>query len=252
VFGATGRTAKYFIPCALKYKHRIKAAARDPGKATSMYGDTVEVVECDVTNESQVADAICGCNAVVCFLSGPSGIPVIGIQNIIAGMKQHKVKRIMWQGDQMIKGRDMTNKVHESRHQPRYGCYKCAGCCSAKQRDNQDAFDLLFDSGLQWTVSRPGALVDEPAREGKVGGLVTMRQVPITRRLDPQGFPEPNLTFEDMAFISLQWALDPLYIHLCPMPETDARYKKFKTGYEDRAKASGAGPGHAKVAGMSR
>jgi len=175
---------------------------------------------------------------------------VIGAQNIIEGMKKHKVKRILWQGDQMVKGRDIANKVHESRHQPRYGLYKCAGCCSAKERNNQEVFELLFDSGLQWTLSRPGTLVDEPAREGAAGGLVTMRQVPITRRLDPQGFPEAGLTFEDMAFISLQWALDPLHIHLFPMPETKARYKKFKTGYEDRGKATEAA--HGKVPGMSR
>ncbi len=98
VFGGTGRVGGRFIEYALAEGHTIKALARDPRKLAPRPGLTV--VQGDVLDAATVASVIAGADAVVSGLGGagvedPGEAQSQGMRNIIAGMQQHGVRRVL-------------------------------------------------------------------------------------------------------------------------------------------------------------
>jgi putative NADH-flavin reductase len=102
VFGASGNCGKHFVRLAAARGHAVTAVVR---ATTRGAGSPAEVREGDVFDPGFVADAIAGHDHVVSALGmryahpfakrrSPDDITARATANIVAGMKQHAVRRI--------------------------------------------------------------------------------------------------------------------------------------------------------------
>lgn len=98
VFGATGKTGKLLVQQALEQGHDIVALARTPAKM-EIQNPRLHVVQGDIQNAQTVAQAIAGSDAVISVLGPTSNAPDLvvsrGMQNILAGMRQENVTRLI-------------------------------------------------------------------------------------------------------------------------------------------------------------
>ena len=69
VTGATGQAGSEVVFALLEHGHEVRAFVRDPGKASSLFGETVELVTGDLADPRAVRAALEGSDRVV--LSGP-------------------------------------------------------------------------------------------------------------------------------------------------------------------------------------
>ncbi|MGW1998052.1 NAD(P)-dependent oxidoreductase [Embleya sp. NPDC001921] len=182
VFGATGPTGRRLTDQALAAGHRVTAVSRRADALPSRAGLTVAVV--DVADAAAVAAAVAGSGAVVSALGVPPTRERVtvysdGVQNILAGMEQHGVKRLVavsssvadpnWRptGEHffnLVMDPLVNRKVAKTAHD-----------------DMRRMEALLRESGLDWTVVRPGGLFEHPevtdyeVGEDSVDALYTAR-----------------------------------------------------------------------------
>ncbi|MFT3836284.1 MAG: NAD(P)H-binding protein [Myxococcaceae bacterium] len=96
VFGASGGTGAHLLPLLAERGFVVRAVARDPA---AVAGAPAERVACDLFDPASVARAIEGCDGVI-FLAGPrdtgpTAIYSQGGGNVLAGMRTHRVKRLV-------------------------------------------------------------------------------------------------------------------------------------------------------------
>ncbi len=100
IFGATGTIGRLVLKEALAAGHEVTAFARRPHKLEIQHPSLIRQSG-DATIATAVADAIKGHDAVVITLgagmSRKSRIRSLGTANIIAGMKQHGIERLICQ-----------------------------------------------------------------------------------------------------------------------------------------------------------
>ncbi len=160
VFGATGTVGALFVQQALNDAHQVTAFARNPHKL-KIEDDNLTRLSGDVMNEAVVADALCGHDAVVVTLgSGMSRKGTVrssGTGNIIAGMKKNGMKRLICQS---------TLGAHESWGNLNFFWKRIMFGVLLRPvfKDHELQEDLVRASGLNWTLVRPSAFTDEPAR----------------------------------------------------------------------------------------
>ena len=70
VIGATGMLGQPVVRHALKAGWKVRVLARNPQQAQQRFGDSVEIVQGDVTDEASLSRAIQGCTAVHVSLQG--------------------------------------------------------------------------------------------------------------------------------------------------------------------------------------
>ncbi|WP_406290609.1 NAD(P)-dependent oxidoreductase [Embleya sp. NBC_00896] len=182
VFGATGPTGRRLTDQALAAGHQVTAVSRRADALTPRAGLTV--VSVDVADTAAVAAAVAGADAVVSALGVPPTRERVtvysdGVRNIIAGMEQHGVKRLVavsssvadpnWRptGEHffnLVMDPLVNRKVAKTAHD-----------------DMRRMEALLQESGLDWTVVRPGGLfehhevTDYELGEDSVDALYTAR-----------------------------------------------------------------------------
>lgn len=154
VFGGTGRVGGRFIEYALAEGHTIKALARDSSKLAPRAG--LEVVQGDVLDAATVASVIAGADAVVSGLGGagvedPGEAQSQGMRNIVAGMQQHGVRRVLG-----VAGGGILNSTEGGlRHdQPSF-----PDVFKKVSSRHKDAWHAMRDSNLDWTMIATGDIV---------------------------------------------------------------------------------------------
>jgi putative NADH-flavin reductase len=154
VFGGTGRVGGRFIEYALADGHTVKALARDPSKLAPRAG--LEVVQGDVLDAATVASVIAGADAVVSGLGGagvedPGEAQSQGMRNIVAGMQQHGVRRVLG-----VAGGGILNSVDGGlRHdQPSF-----PAVFKKVSSRHKEAWHAMRDSNLDWTMIATGDIV---------------------------------------------------------------------------------------------
>lgn len=154
VFGGTGRVGGRFIEYALAEGHTVKALARDAGKLTPRPG--LEVVQGDVLDATTVASVIAGADAVVSGLGGagvedPGEAQSQGMRNIVAGMQQHGVRRVLG-----VAGGGILNSTEGGlRHdQPTF-----PAVFKKVSSRHKEAWHAMRDSNLDWTMIATGDIV---------------------------------------------------------------------------------------------
>jgi putative NADH-flavin reductase len=176
VFGATGMVGKQLVQQALFNKHHVKAFGRNVYTTdyllTESCGETenLQLFQGALFDEQDVLHAIQGCDAVLSAIGGSvDGIDktrTLGMKNIIKQMHKTAVKRIIAIGGLGVLNADENSMLVDKDDYPAE--YKAVGL------EHKKAFELLNESGLNWTFVCPPNIINE----GPTGSYVTKANYP--------------------------------------------------------------------------
>lgn len=160
VFGGTGPTGLLLVDRALHQGHEVVAFARTPAKLPQHH--RLSVVSGTLNDATGISDAIAGSEAVVSLL-GPgtnaADVPplVTGTRNIVAGMHEHGVRRLVAVGTPSISD-DTDGKD-----------WKVGLLVTLIRRFQPTAYDAIVtigrivrESDLDWTIARLPFLTNGP------------------------------------------------------------------------------------------
>lgn len=188
LFGATGGTGYQVLVQALEQGHRVKALARDPAKLPAGQ-DALTPIAGDVLDQAAVNACVQGAEAVICVLGTRTGSPSAkpdgtqtplgellgmfgakaepiearGTRSILAAMQSEGVRRLiavtsMGVGDSA----DQLPFIFRAFMQ-----ITLKSVMAAKEEQER----LIRESGLDWTIVRPGGLTDGPRTGAYAAGI---------------------------------------------------------------------------------
>ena len=154
LFGATGRVGNRVLEYALAEGHTVRALVRDANKLAPRPG--LEIVQGDVLDAATVARVIAGADAVVSGLGGagvadPGEAQSQGMRNIVAGMRQHGVRRVLG-----VAGGGILDSVNGGLRHDQPGFPAVFRKVSDRHKE---AWHAVRDSGLDWTMVATGDIV---------------------------------------------------------------------------------------------
>ena len=174
IFGATGMVGKQLVQQALFGKNHVKAFGRNVHTTDYLETENLELVQGALFDEGEVYNAIKGCDAVISAIGGSMDgtdkTRTLGMKNIIKQMQKAGVKRIIAIGGLGVLNADETSLLVDKDDYPAE--YKPVGL------EHKKAYELLNESGLDWTFVCPPNIINE----GPTGHYVTKANYP----------PEPN------------------------------------------------------------
>lgn len=176
IFGATGMVGKQLVQQALFGKNHVKAFGRNvyttdylptgPGGET----ENLELVQGALFDEGEVYNAIKGCDVVLSAIGGSMDgtdkTRTLGMKNIIKQMQKAGIKRIIAIGGLGVLNSDENSLLVDKEDYP--AAYKAVGF------EHKKAYQLLNESGLDWTFVCPPNIINE----GPTGSYVTKAGYP--------------------------------------------------------------------------
>ena len=206
VFGATGKSGQALVAQALAAGHAVRALARTPAKLDPQAG--LSVVAGDAADAAAVRATLAGSDAAISLLGNFNRKPNTEVSDatrtIIDAMRASGPQRIVVA---------TTIGVGDSFAPLGSFVFKVIIRFVAKEiwRDRERQEAAVRDSGLDWTIVRPGGLTDAPA----------------TRRwtLIDSGAPQPkkvSITRADLATALLETVADPMLTRQTRCIFTDA------------------------------
>ena len=195
IFGASGATGTCLVQQALAAGHEIVAVVRDPARLAIPASQRLRVVTADVLDPAAISPAVDGADAVISAVGPGTGASTLrqdSTRSIIAAMEKTGTRRLL-----MVSGSVVTDEGESPflryllkplvrRTFLRHAC-----------ADMRHAEDEVHNSDLDWTIVRPPALSNKPARG-------TYRTA--TDRNLPRGFSIPRA---DLAAYMLTLLDDP-------------------------------------------
>ena len=175
VFGATGGVGRLVVKQALEEGFDVTAFVRTPDKLKAT-GDRLTVVQGDAFHVEQVAAAIAGHDAVVSCLGSNQGMKKSDdlrtmAKNIVAGMQQHGVKRIVY-----------TASAGINDELPGIGGKVMMGVLKQVLIDHRAAVNAIEEAGVDYTIVRPMGLTNDSFsgkyREAETGVPGKSRTIP--------------------------------------------------------------------------
>ncbi|NEO71731.1 SDR family oxidoreductase [Moorena sp. SIO3H5] len=156
IFGSTGGTGRQVVEQALEQGHRVTAFARNPAKLDINHKN-LKVVQGDVMDLPSVEKAVQGQEAVVCVLGAGQNmtgtIRSEGTQQIIHAMEKAGIRRFICQST--LGAGDSWENLNF------FWKYIMFGFLLRNVfADHQRQENYVLQSGLDWTIVRPGAFVD--------------------------------------------------------------------------------------------
>ena len=155
VFGATGGVGKRVVEQAVENGFEVTAFVRTPSKLEISH-ENLSVVKGDAFNPAEVAAAIAGHDAVVSSLGSSQGMKKSTelqemVKNIVAGMQEHGVERIVYTASAGIYGElpGVSGKL-------------MMGVLKNALKDHRAAVDSIEAHGLAYTIVRPMGLMNAP------------------------------------------------------------------------------------------
>jgi len=165
VFGATGMVGKQLVQQALFKKNNVKAFGRNVYTTDYLETENLELVQGALFDEGEVYNAIKDCDAVISAIGGSMDgtdkTRTLGMKNIIKQMQKAGVKRIIAIGGMGVLNADENSLLVDKDDYPAE--YKAVGL------EHKKAFELLKESGLDWTFVSPPNIINE----GPTGSYVT-------------------------------------------------------------------------------
>lgn len=153
IFGSTGRTGLQLVEQALERGHTVTAAARTPSKLARTH-DALRVVQCDVLQPETLGAAVHSADAVAVSLTGPGQTRSAGTANVLAAMAAHGVGRIL-----IVSTAGVGDSINQlgafGRVFVRTVIHKAVADHTAQEQ-------AVRDSGLRFTIARPGGLTNDP------------------------------------------------------------------------------------------
>ena len=159
VFGATGTIGKLAVEELLKAGHSVTAFARKPEKL-ALSDSKLTYTAGDALNRKDVLDAVKGHDAVVITLgAGMSRKSIVrsqGTLNVINAMQAHGIRRLICQS---------TLGAHDSWSNLNFWWkYVMFGALIKPVfKDHELQENLVYASGLDWTIVRPSAFINDSA-----------------------------------------------------------------------------------------
>lgn len=154
VFGSTGSIGRHLVEQALEQEHMVTAFARDPAKLEIEHAN-LTAVQGDALDPASVEKAVDGQDAVLCALgAGAKGaIRTEGTRNIVRAMEKAGVSRLICLSTLGVgDSRDSLNFFWK---------YIMFGLLlRGAYADHVNQEDAVRESGLDWTLVRPGAFTD--------------------------------------------------------------------------------------------
>ena len=160
IFGATGGTGKHLVRKALDAGHNVAVYVRTPAKVEIEH-ENLTVVQGEISDSNAVSAAIASADAVLSGLGAVRGgsphVMLPAATSIIAGMKEHGVKRVIWA---------TGAGVPAEQDQPTF-INKLIGFLlklTAKEvlEDSLAGVEAIKASDLDWVIVRGPMLTDEP------------------------------------------------------------------------------------------
>jgi putative NADH-flavin reductase len=184
IVGATGGTGLCLVDQALAAGHQVTAFVREPAKLRTTHAN-LSVVKGDVLDAASMAGAVKDQEAVLCALGtrdrSKTNVTVSqGTKNLLAAMKAHGVKRLIVEtalgvGDSKAHAGFLVNSI----------LVPLFLKASNLEKERQEA--MVKESGLEWTIVRPGGLTDKPL-SGKVRGADDRSVSRMVSRADVASF----------------------------------------------------------------
>jgi len=198
VFGATGGTGRRLITQALAADYDVQALTRSQAKLPP--GEQITAIEGDVLDPKAVSETVEHTDAVVCLLgrtpNNPLNVVSRGTQNIIAAMDDRPVSRLL-----VLTSMGLGSS---SETVPWYVRIANATILHDLMADKARQEELVMQSGLDWTIIRPGGLTDAPRTGEYVHGIdIDVNARPISR--------------SDVADFLLQIVKEDLYVRETPI-----------------------------------
>lgn len=153
VFGATGGVGQSVVKQALDNGFEVTAFVRTPSKLEAAH-ENLNVVQGDAFNPAEVSAAIAGHDAVVSCLGSSQGMKKSSelqemLKNIVAGMEEHGVKRIVY-----------TASAGIYQELPGVSGKLMMGMLKNALTDHRAAVDWIEAHGLTSTIVRPMGLTN--------------------------------------------------------------------------------------------
>ncbi len=153
VAGATGVLGQKLVSKLLLRSQHVRALVRDADKGRALLGENLEVVEGDVRRIDTVHDVMMNVHTVICAAGArtaegtntPEQVDYEGVRNLVLAAQHAAVKRFL-----LVSSLAVTRPEHPLN---RFG-----HVLDWKRRGE----DALRDSGIAYTIVRPGGLTDEP------------------------------------------------------------------------------------------
>ncbi len=179
IFGATGLVGKQLVQQALFKKHHVKAFGRNVFTTDYLETENLELVQGALFDEGEVYNAIKGCDAVISAIGGSMDgtdkTRTLVMKNIIKQMQKAGVKRIIGIGglgvlnSELPVGQNSANEIPLLVDKDDYPTeYKAVGL------EHKKAYELLNESGLDWTFVCPPNIINE----GPTGSYTTNADYP--------------------------------------------------------------------------
>ena len=157
IFGATGTIGRHLVTQALDAGYEVTAFTRNAGKFTAAQHPALTIAVGDVLDPAAVAKAVKGHDIIFCALGdGNKGdVRHKGTQNIIKGMEQAGVQRLICQST--LGAGDSKGNLNF------FWKYIMFGMLIKKAFiDHELQEKSVQASKLNWTLVRPGAFTDGP------------------------------------------------------------------------------------------
>lgn len=152
VVGATGQTGQLVVSKAVQRGLNVRALVRDTQRAQSLWGDRVQIVNGDVKQYDILLPAFEGMENVICATGGnprsadtPEKIDFEGVRNQVEAAKAAAVKHFV-----LVSSIAVTKPDHPLNAFGQILTWKLKG------------EEYLRNSGLVYTIVRPGGLKNEP------------------------------------------------------------------------------------------
>jgi putative NADH-flavin reductase len=158
IFGATGKTGVEVVKQALEKSHILTAYVRNPDRMT-VKDERIILKSGDVFDPTSVAQAVKGQDAVICVLGSGSDLKkttvrTTGTINIIAGMQEHNVKRLLVVTAMGVgESWDTLSWINK---------LFFATLLKTSRDDHETQEAAVKNSKLDWTIIRPSGLQDAP------------------------------------------------------------------------------------------
>lgn len=163
IFGATGATGRELLKQALGAGHEVTALARNPAKLAAQPG--LRVMKGNALDAEAVGGAIAGQEAVITALGARSlrdaTLLPESMKNILAGMKQHGVRRLI------VMGASGTMPQAEERLSAvKRGVFRLVKATLLRRPfESQTAMQAMVRaSDVEWTIVQPPRLLNTPGR----------------------------------------------------------------------------------------
>jgi uncharacterized protein YbjT (DUF2867 family) len=160
LFGATGRTGRYVLRRALEAGHAVTILVRSPEKLDGS-DPNLTVLQGDARDPEDVSRAIAGAEAVISTLGPVRGGPMDGMargaENIVAAMKQHGVRRLIF-----TTGAGVPAPQDRPTMMSRFMGFLVRTLSREIYEDSLRGAETVLQSGLDWTILRGPMLKDAP------------------------------------------------------------------------------------------